>query len=683
MTLKSEMAVKARAEDRRSGGAPVAAELEKVGEVLRLYAKALSGREIRLVPRGGAGGRGAGWMTPVAGRKEIALVLPPKIERFSSERENFAWYKVILTHQAGHLELGTLNFDFWRPSKLFRDWRPRLAENRSVGAATDFQKLRQLFPDPLLGMAIFECAEDLRIDTQTLACYPGIRRAYRQVALRVLSERPRLSALPLREALLEGLVQESLGESPLEHAPKPLQGPLESALKILSRMRDPRAAVEDSAEAALRIYQLAAQLPNIAVADECDHEQEHRARSADEDSTPDRLKEAVHDPEEVPFRPPREIEFRLPMEQEPFDPNQPEGACDKAGEEELAEDEGDGPLSRDEPFSYLYPEWDFRIGNFKERWCRVRERGMAEGTSDFYTETLAEYRWLVAQVRARFEHFLPELFRKVKRRYDGEDVDIDSVIDRIVDLQAGATPSEKIYWRRERTQRDVAVALLLDTSATTQEYVQLAAAETIRPAGASGESYSAYLRQIAAGVDDKGTPLRKRAIEIEKQAAIVLVQALEAIGDSYALYAFSGSGRGNVEFYVIKDFSEQLSQRIARRVDRLAPAHATRMGAAIRHAIRKLERVEAQTRLLFLVSDGRPYDRDYGRDAEDQEYAVRDTRQALQEAARRKIRPFCLTIDKHGADYMRAMCADLPYEVVSRVEDLPLRLITAYPKLTA
>ena len=119
------------------------------------------------------------------------------------------------------------------------------------------------------------------------------------------------------------------------------------------------------------------------------------------------------------------------------------------------------------------------------------------------------------------------------------------------------------------------------------------------------------------------------------------------------------------------------------RLDRIEPAHATRMGAAIRHAMRQLERVEAKMRLLFLLSDGRPYDRDYGRDAEDQEYAMQDTRQALLEAKRRAIRPFCLTIDRDGADYLRQMCDGLAYEVVTKVEELPLRLLSAYPKLTA
>src|SRR5678816_1519072 len=91
--------------------------------------------------------------------------------------------------------------------------------------------------------------------------YPGTESAYRHVALRVLAERPRLGALPLREALVEGLVQASLGGTPSRDAPEILQPPLASALEHLSRVNDASAIVEDSAEAALRIYQIAAVLP--------------------------------------------------------------------------------------------------------------------------------------------------------------------------------------------------------------------------------------------------------------------------------------------------------------------------------------------------------------------------------------------------------------------------------------
>jgi nitric oxide reductase NorD protein len=662
-----------------------AAELETCGEVLRLYAKALIGQEVRVIPRSGASARGAGWAMPTDDGKAISLTLPSKIDRFPSRRENFAWYKVILTHQAGHAEFGTFQFVLSRPSQLFEDWRPHLCKKIAQPVTDDRQGLRQLFPDPLLGMTIFDSVEDARIDDQVLIRYPGIASAYRQVALQVLAERPRLTALPLREALVEGLVQASLGGTPLIDASERLQAPLASALAHLRQVKQANATVEDAAEAALRIYQIAAELPNTIDQDDCchDHNHDHHHRHNDDDSKPDRLNDSVRDPDEIPFRAPPEVEFRLQIDESLLNRNEQATEDNAPPPLEATENEPDGPLQRNEPFCYVYPEWDFRTGTHKDRWCRVRERLMTQGTSDFYTETLSEYRWLVSQVRARFEHFMPELFRKVKRRYDGEDIDLDQLIDRVVDCQAGVAPSEKIYWRRERTQRDVAVALLLDMSATTNEYVLLEAARAVRPTSSTAQSYSQYLRQIAAGVDERGKPLRKRTIDIEKQAAIVLIQALESIGDHYAVYAFSGSGRGSVEFHVVKDFAESLSQWVARRIDSIAPAHATRMGAAIRHTVTKLERVEAQTRLLFLVSDGRPYDRDYGRDATDQEYAVHDTRQALREAARRKIRPFCLTVDKEGADYMRAMCEDLPYEVVGRVEDLPISLITAYPKITA
>lgn len=660
----------------------ISAELEKAGETLRLYAKALSGREIHLVARGTSSLRGAGWVTPVSDGKALTISLPAKIDRFPTEKENFDWYKVVLTHQAGHFEFGSFDFKFDRPSHCFDDWRPRLTP-KSIGeiGAGDRQQLLQLFPDPRLGALIFDLVEDARVDARMLEAYPGIRPLYERVARVVLGARPRLRLLPLREAFLEALVQLSLGADPAQQLPDSLKADVDWGWGILEKAIQLGAAVEDAAEAALRLYEIAARLPN-APGDHWDHDHRESRTQQISDSPPNELAEPRADADDLPFTPPREIDFHLDNAHEaprPWDAN-------RSVESEHANRQSatpDGPLTLSEPFSYLYSEWDFRNASYRRRWCRVREHAMDEGASDFYTETLAEHRPLVAQVTGRFEHFLPELFRKVTRRFDGEDLHLDGVIERFIDRRTGAAPAEKIYWRRERTQRDVAVALLLDMSATTHEYVQLDAAKAHRPTSSSAQLYSEYLKIIAAGVDPRGKPLRRRTIDVEKQAAVILCQALEKIGDSYALYAFSGSGRADVEFSVIKDFQERLSQRIARRIDRVQPAHATRMGAAIRHTLRKLEKVEARSRLLFLISDGRPYDRDYGRDAEDQEYAVQDTRQALLEAKRRGIRPFCLTVDRNGEDYLREMCDGIAYEVVGKIEDLPIRLLTAYPKLTA
>ena len=88
-------------------------------------------------------------------------------------------------------------------------------------------------------------------------------------------------------------------------------------------------------------------------------------------------------------------------------------------------------------------------------------------------------------------------------------------------------------------------------------------------------------------------------------------------------------------------------------------------------------------KILILVSDGRPQDHGYGRDRTEKEYAVHDTKQALNEAKRQGITPFLITVDKEGHDYLKQMCDDIGYEVVDDIASLPRRLPTLYRHLAA
>ena len=171
-------------------------------------------------------------------------------------------------------------------------------------------------------------------------------------------------------------------------------------------------------------------------------------------------------------------------------------------------------------------------------------------------------------------------------------------------------------------------------------------------------------------------------IDLEKESIVLLINALETIGDRYGIYGFSGYGRENVEYYVIKDLEEQFNERIKRRSDKVSPLHATRMGTAIRHAVSKLAKQDSRTKVLFLISDGRPQDRGYSREGVEKEYAVHDTRMALIEARHKGITPFCLTVDKSGHDYLKTMCQDMGYEILDDISSLPTRLPTLYRKLT-
>ena len=74
-----------------------------------------------------------------------------------------------------------------------------------------------------------------------------------------------------------------------------------------------------------------------------------------------------------------------------------------------------------------------------------------------------------------------------------------------------------------------------------------------------------------------------------------------------------------------------------KRLDKIVPIRSTRMGPAIRHATHKLKMTDAKVKILVLLSDGRPQDHGYGRDRTEKEYAIHDTKQALNEAKREGI----------------------------------------------
>jgi nitric oxide reductase activation protein len=326
-------------------------------------------------------------------------------------------------------------------------------------------------------------------------------------------------------------------------------------------------------------------------------------------------------------------------------------------------DDDAGPLSPSQPNTFVYDEWDVFRAAYRSSWCKVYEKTMSMGDLGFYRDTLTANRSLLQQIRREFELVAPEMYLKEKRLPDGSDHDLDAAIEAMIDLRIGVAPSEKIFWRHHKTERDVAVSFLLDMS------------------GSTGEAISTLIAPLQQG--GRVERSHRRIIDVEKEAIVLMIDALEAIGDRYSVYGFSGHGRDNVEFYVIKDFDEEFSHDVAKRIGRVGPLHATRMGPAIRHAISKLRQQQTRSRFLFLISDGRPQDRGYSQESSEKGYAIQDTRMALTEARREGITPFCLTVDKEGNDYMRAMMDDFSYEVLEDVAMLPLRLPQLYRKLTS
>ena len=353
------------------------------------------------------------------------------------------------------------------------------------------------------------------------------------------------------------------------------------------------------------------------------------------------------------------------MNQEQFHSDPNKKFSDQSSNPDLSDN--DQSLEIKEEGSFLYDEWDFKVGDFRVDWCLVKEKLISEGTSEYYDQILHEYSSMVTKIKRQFEQITPEMYRKVRKLDDGEEIDIDDVIEAMIDIKSGVGPSEKLYWKRNKVQRDVAVLFLLDTSASTAEAIS--------------DISTSYA--VSGGTDlNVSRSSYKRIIDVEKEAVVLLINAIESLGDTYGIYGFSGYGRENVEFYTVKDIDEPFSEKIKGRVESISPLHATRMGPAIRHATTKLDKVDARTKLLFLISDGRPQDRGYSREGVEKEYGVHDTKMALDEAKNKNINAFCLTVDKTGHDYLKTMCQDMAYEVLDDIHILPERLLYLYRRLT-
>ena len=117
--------------------AATAVELASIREILRMYCHAVSEREVDLQDLKVLVEKNIGWShADVATSDGSAIFLPALIDRFETEPENFAFLKVMLTQQAGHLEFGSFEFQFDRPSMKFVDLRPKLAAPTLIEQST-------------------------------------------------------------------------------------------------------------------------------------------------------------------------------------------------------------------------------------------------------------------------------------------------------------------------------------------------------------------------------------------------------------------------------------------------------------------------------------------------------------------------------------------------------------------
>jgi len=276
----------------------------------------------------------------------------------------------------------------------------------------------------------------------------------------------------------------------------------------------------------------------------------------------------------------------------------------------------------------LYPEWDEHRNRYRPQWCRV---------IDFPLTTAAD---IAADAGVPHDEVLRRRLSRVglgpkvlRARPDGDDLDIEALINLFVDLRSGFSPPECVYLERRKLARNLGVLVLLDASGSATE------------------------------TDPSGLAVHDH----QRRAAATLAVTLEELGDRVAVYAFRSQGRHSVHLPCIKPFGNRFGAIERARLSQLQPSGYTRLGAGIRGA-GEILKTEAGTpnRLLVVLSDGFPYDDGYeGR------YAEADAAKALEELRMEGVACLCLSIGGvAGTDTLERVFGSASYASAAALADL-------------
>jgi len=562
------------------------------------------------------------------------------------------------------------------------------------------------------------------VDSAIRRAYPGIRRDMALIQGASAERRPKLATLSDAQAVVEALLQHTLGLSPDRSELAPVtQTIIVRAVQMMDVVEGEGARVGDAATLTSELYLLI----DEGLADPGERTMPEQ-QTQDPDAPPPEgdgseppppqggsgvddyeqmelppfmtpvMEELVRPPSDAPVK--REAEGAEPQpdgegQKKEFEEQQPEdadkamstseaqrgqGEPDEVAQQTSGQGEEDAPPGSAEGRSddaegggsdspeqsglgdvpqvdtdveeddlgeqvFHYDEWDHKIEDYRPAWCTLTEHRQTRTQEGFVAATFHEFGGIVTQIRRNFQLMRPEALRKMRYQEDGDDLDTDGLVEYVVDRKARVSPTPRVYIKRDKRDRDVTTAFLVDMSSST----------------------------------DRKIDGRKRIIDIEKEALLLMCEALEAIRDEYAIYGFSGSGREDCEFYVVKELGERYDDRVKGRIGGIYARQKTRMGPALRHATRRLSAADSNVKLMILLTDGKPYDSDT---YQDNTYAQEDTKMALREARREKIHLFCVTVDREGADYLPHMYSDANFVVVDDVRTLPQKLPQLYRRLT-
>ncbi|EIJ34440.1 nitric oxide reductase activation protein NorD [Thiothrix nivea] len=309
----------------------------------------------------------------------------------------------------------------------------------------------------------------------------------------------------------------------------------------------------------------------------------------------------------------------------------------------LNEKEGKPPMAS----PVHYPEWDYQTQLERPNWTTVLEKRPKLGEVAEIDAAIERNKPIISRLKHLIEAVQPQGVVRQRKQEDGDTIDINAAVDAMVSIRMGSQPDPRINIRTHLQIRDLSVVLLIDLSESTNDQV----------------------RDAEEGVT---------VLDMAREAAALLAEALNKVGDPFAIHGFDSNGRHDVEYYRIKDFDAPYSDVTKGRLAGMKGQLSTRMGAALRHAGSLLAQRASQKKLVILLTDGEPADND----VRDPQYLRFDTKKAVEELGRSGIRTFCLSLDPYADQYVSNIFGAKNYLVLDHVTRLPEKLPALYLSMT-
>ena len=270
---------------------------------------------------------------------------------------------------------------------------------------------------------------------------------------------------------------------------------------------------------------------------------------------------------------------------------------------------------------HLIDEWDYLKNDYLVNYVRIRPQVTLNVVPIELPQRLKK---TVRKIQGELD--LLELDRiKNDRLPYGDEINIDTWID-YQGHQNKSMHHQQFYTSYEKKTRDISTLILADVSLSTEG----------------------------------GITQDVRIIDVIKDGLMVFGEALEKLNDKFAIYSFSSLQNKKVYFNIIKNFKDKYDSLIRGRIDAMQPYYYTRLGSAIRESSKILEKQQSSTKLLLIISDGKPNDED----RYDGRYGIEDTKKAIEEVKKKGITPFCITVDLDAKEYLTYLFGRNGYAVV-------------------